>query len=92
MDDITKTAVTQRLASASGHVNGIKRMVEEDTYCIDVIQQIHAVQAALNKISSMILENHLNTCVTTAVQGADPEERIRVFKEITNVFELSTKV
>jgi DNA-binding FrmR family transcriptional regulator len=91
MDDITKTAVSQRLASASGHLNGIKRMVEDDKYCIDTIQQIQAVQAALNKITAMILENHLNTCVTTAIRGADADERARVLKEITNVFELSNK-
>ena len=91
MDDITKTAVSQRIASANGHLNGIKKMVEEDKYCIDVIQQIQAVQAALNKVTSIILENHLNTCVTTAIQGADADERTRVLKEITNVFELSNK-
>ncbi len=92
MEDKVKTAVSQRIASASGHLNGIKRMVEEDKYCIDIIQQIQAVQAALNKVTSIILENHLNTCVTTAIQGADPDERTRVMKEITNVFELSNKV
>ena len=92
MDDITKTAVTQRIASASGHLNGIKRMVEDDKYCIDVIQQIQAVQAALNKISAIILDTHLKTCVTTAIQGADADERARVLREITNIFELSTKV
>ncbi len=91
MDDKTKTAVSQRLASASGHINGIKRMVEDDKYCIDTIRQIQAVQAALNKVTSIILETHLNTCVTTAIQGADAEERTRVLKEITNVFELSNK-
>ncbi len=92
MEEKVKTAVSQRIASASGHLNGIKRMVEEDKYCIDIIQQIQAVQAALNKVTSIILENHLNTCVTTAIQGADPDERARVMKEITNVFELSNKV
>jgi DNA-binding FrmR family transcriptional regulator len=67
-------------------------MVEEDTYCIDVIRQIQAVEAALNKVSAKILEDHLNSCVITAVQGNDPKERERVLKEITEVFEMSNKV
>jgi DNA-binding FrmR family transcriptional regulator len=67
-------------------------MVEEDSYCIDVIRQIQAVEAALNKVSAQILEEHLNSCVTTAIQGDDPKERERVLKEITEVFEMSTKV
>jgi DNA-binding FrmR family transcriptional regulator len=92
MDDTTKKAVSQRLASAAGHIKGIQRMVQEDSYCINVIQQIHAVQAALSKVSTMMLDNHLHTCVTTAVQGKDPEERERVLQEITNVFEVTSKL
>jgi DNA-binding FrmR family transcriptional regulator len=91
MDDITKQAAKQRLMSAAGHVQGIARMVEEDTYCIDVIKQIQAVQAALNKVSALILDNHLQTCVTSAVRGDDPAEREAVLKEITSVFEMSRK-
>jgi len=92
MDDITKRAVTQRLASASGHIKGIERMVEQNTYCIDVIRQIQAVQAALNKVSTMMLDNHLHTCVTTVVQGDDPAERERILQEITSVFEVTGKL
>jgi DNA-binding FrmR family transcriptional regulator len=71
MNETTKKAVAQRLASAAGHIKGIERMVNEDTYCIDVIKQIQAVQAALNKVGTMILDNHLRTCITTAIQGDD---------------------
>ena len=92
MDDQTKKAVSQRLASASGHIKGIERMVQEDKYCIDVIRQIQAVQAALNKVSSLLLDKHLHTCVTTAVQGQDLGERERVLQEITGVFEMSGKL
>ena len=59
----------RRLKTIEGHLRGITRMVEEDAYCIDVIRQIQAVEAALNKVSAQILENHLNSCVTTAIQG-----------------------
>lgn len=91
MDDSTRKAITRRLASASGHIKGIERMVEEDTYCIDVIKQIQAVQAALNKVSTMMLDNHLRTCVTTAIQGDDPAERERMLQEVTSVFEVTSK-
>lgn len=86
MDDKTKKAITQRLASAAGHIRGIERMVREDTYCIDTIKQIQAVQAALNKVSALMLDNHLHTCVTTAIRGDDPDEREKMLQEITGVF------
>jgi DNA-binding FrmR family transcriptional regulator len=82
----------RRLKTVEGHLRGVIRMVEEDAYCIDVIRQIQAVEAALNKVSSRILEDHLNSCVITAIQGNDKKERERVLKEITEVFEMSTKV
>ena len=82
----------RRLKTIEGHLKGIIRMVEEDKYCIDVIRQIQAVEGALNKVSAQILGNHLNSCVITAVQGNDKKERERVLKEITEVFEMSTKV
>ena len=82
----------RRLKTIEGHLRGVIRMVEEDAYCIDVIRQIQAVEAALNKVSSQILENHLNSCVITAIQGDNPKERERVLKEITEVFEMANKV
>ena len=82
----------QRLKIAEGHLRGIQRMLEEDKYCIDIIHQIEAVQAALNKVSTHILEQHLNTCVITAIQGEDPAERERVLKEITDVYQTSKKL
>jgi DNA-binding FrmR family transcriptional regulator len=82
----------RRLKTIEGHLRGIIRMVEEDAYCIDVIRQVQAVESALNKVSAQILEGHLNSCVITAIQGDDPAERERVLMEITEVFEMSTKV
>jgi len=87
-----QAATLKRLKNIEGHVRGICRMVEEDAYCIDVIRQVQAVQAALSKVSTIILENHLHSCLITAVRGEDPQERERVLKEITEVFETSTKV
>ncbi len=91
MDDVTKAAMMRRLQSVEGHVRGIQRMVEEDKYCIDVIKQVEAVQAALTKINQLILENHLRTCVTTAIRGDDPDRREAVIGEILDVFAVGNK-
>ena len=82
----------QRLRYIEGHVRGIQRMLEEDKYCIDVIRQIQAVQAALNKVSNMILDGHLNNCVITAIRGEDPTERERVLTEITSIFSAANEL
>lgn len=84
--------VMLRLKNIEGHVGGIQRMAEKDAYCIDLIRQIQAVQAALSKVSSKILSNHLNSCLITAVRGDDPRERERVLKEIAEVYEMAAKV
>jgi len=84
--------VLKRLRNIEGHVGGIQRMVEKDAYCIDLIRQIQAVQAALNKVSSKILSDHLNSCLITAVRGDDVLERERVLKEIAEVYEMAANV
>lgn len=92
MDEKTRTTITRRLASAAGHIRGIERMVGEDAYCIDTIRQIQAVQAALSKVNSMLLDEHLHTCVSEAVKGEDPAERERMLQEVTSVFTVSSKL
>jgi CsoR family transcriptional regulator, copper-sensing transcriptional repressor len=92
MADEYKQAIVDRLKSIEGHVRGIQRMVEEGAYCVDIINQNLAVQRALDKVSSMLLEHHLQTCVTTAIQGAEPAERKRVIAEILSVFEATGKL
>jgi len=87
-----KDVVLKRLKTIEGHIRGIENMVDEGAYCVDVIRQIQAVQGALNKISTMILEDHLNTCVITAIRGEDLAERERVLKEISELFITATKV
>jgi len=83
---------SKRLKNIEGHISGIRRMIDEGEYCIDIIRQIHAVHAALNKVNKMILEEHMNSCLITAVRGEDLSERERVLDEIAEVFEAATKV
>ena len=87
-----KLETLQRLKSIEGHIGGVARMVERDAYCIDIIRQIQAVQAALNKVSTQILDDHLRSCVITAIEGDDPTERERVLKEISEVYAMASKV
>ena len=61
-----------RLARATGQVQGISRMVEDGRHCTDVLQQIAAVQKALDAVGNLVLRNYLERCVTTAIEGGDP--------------------
>ncbi len=90
MDEQTKK-LTNRLKSIEGHVRGVQKMVEDGAYCIDIVNQILAIQSALQKVSSQVLDEHLHTCVTTAIQGDDPEERERVLREVMQVFDKKGK-
>jgi DNA-binding FrmR family transcriptional regulator len=92
MAEDNKQAIIDRLKSIEGHVRGIERMVEEGAYCIDIINQNMAVRRALEKVSGMILEHHLQTCVSAAIQVDEPAERKRVIAEILSVFEATGKL
>jgi CsoR family transcriptional regulator, copper-sensing transcriptional repressor len=67
----TKEQLQMRLRRIEGQVRGIEQMVEDDRYCIDVLTQISAVQAALDKVALGLLDGHARTCVI----GAEPDER-----------------
>ncbi len=70
-----------RLARANGQVQGIARMVEQGRHCTEVLQQIAAVQKALDGVSALVMRNYLERCVTTAIEGGDPliyDELMRV--------------
>ena len=92
MEAKTRDQVIRRLRSIQGHVKGIEKMVQEDQYCVDVMRQVIATQAAMAKLNELILESHLNTCVIEAVRGDDPRAREKVLEEISDVFEMSRKV
>ncbi len=86
-----KDKILNRLRSIEGHVRGVMKMVEDGAYCIDVVNQINAVQAALQKINTLVLDKHLHTCVTTAIRGDDLGERERVIDEIIQVYNARAK-
>ena len=86
-----KKAIVRRLKSIEGHIRGIQKMVEDDGYCIDIVNQVQAVQAALHKVNTMVLDQHLHTCVTAAIRSDDIDERERVINEVLNVFNAKSK-
>jgi DNA-binding FrmR family transcriptional regulator len=83
--------ILRRLKSVEGHVRGIERMVQEDAYCMDVVNQVLAVQRALKKVSALVLDRHLHTCATSAIRGEDVVERERILGEILDLFEATGK-
>ena len=70
-----------RLSRIDGHICGIKKMVEEDRDCAELLIQIAAVRAALNKVSQILLEDHLETCLVDAVKVGDHEKYFLELKE-----------
>ena len=86
----SKTAKKQyinRINYIRGHLKGVEKMINDDRYCIDVILQMGAVIKALKKITKLILENHLNTCMTRVIRGKSEKERKRKIKELLVVRE-----
>ena len=76
--------ILHRLKITRGHLNKVIGMVEKDEYCIDVVHQSLAVQAALKEINKLILKNHIETCMAHATQKGNGKE---VISEIVNVIE-----
>jgi DNA-binding FrmR family transcriptional regulator len=87
-----KTELKNRALSIQGHIGAVVRMIDEDAYCIDIIKQTQAIQKAIDRLNAKILDDHLNSCVTTALRGDKPKERERVLKELLDVFETSAKL
>jgi len=86
-----KKQILNRMNYLSGHLEGIKKMIEDEKYCIDIILQNEAVISALKKVNEMVLENHLNTCVTQAIKGKSEKERKKKIKEILELFKNSNR-
>ena len=76
----SKEDILKRLRRIEGQVKGIQKMIEEDKDCVDILTQVAAVRAAINKVGSLILEKHSVTCIENAVSG---EDRKQVLSELT---------
>ena len=83
-----KRDALKRLSYVEGHLSGIRRMVERDTYCVDVLKQTFAVRRAIQKLESLLLEGHLHSCVIEGVRDGREDE---VLGELLELYTLADK-
>ncbi|WP_073200360.1 metal-sensing transcriptional repressor [Gracilibacillus kekensis] len=81
-----KQAMVNRLKRIEGQVRGIQKMIEEDRYCVDVLVQISAINAALNKVGFSVTERHIKHCVSDAILSGDGEETIEELMDVMKQF------
>ncbi|MCH7736523.1 MAG: metal-sensitive transcriptional regulator [Chloroflexi bacterium] len=77
-----KEDALKRLSYIEGHLSGIRKMLEEDKYCVDVLKQTYAVRRAIEKMESLLLEGHLKSCVVEGIQTGRAEEIVEELKDL----------
>ncbi|MCY4530703.1 MAG: metal-sensitive transcriptional regulator [Chloroflexi bacterium] len=87
LSDAKRNAL-KRLKYIEGHLGGIRRMIEQDTYCVDVLKQTFAVRRAIQKLESVLLEGHLHSCVIERVKDGREED---VLGELLELYSLADK-
>lgn len=88
MNDKNKSRIIRRLKLLEGQVRGLQKMIESDTYCIDVITQTSAVKQGLSKVEDLLLENHLDHCVHRQMHSGQTK---KAKNEIIKVYKLKRK-
>jgi DNA-binding FrmR family transcriptional regulator len=88
MQPAIKQQATKRLNYIEGHLSGIRRMIEEDQYCVDVLKQTYAVRKAIEKLEALLLDGHLHTCVVEGVREGREEQ---VVGELLQLYELANR-
>lgn len=86
-----KAALLNRLSRVEGQVRGVTRMIEDDRYCIDVLTQVRAVRAALAKVETEMLRDHLGHCIEGAIVSGDRDEQRRKAAELIELLERSAR-
>ncbi len=88
MQPTTREQALKRLNYIDGHLAGVRRMIEEEQYCVDVLKQTYAVRRAIEKMESLLLDGHLHTCVLEGVRDGREEQ---VVGELLELYELANK-
>jgi CsoR family transcriptional regulator, copper-sensing transcriptional repressor len=86
IDAETKTKALGRLRRIEGQVQGLQRMIEAETYCVDVLLQVSAVQGALEQVQKLLLGRHIESCVADAIRSGSKGDRQRKIDELLDVF------
>ena len=87
MEPEVKTNALKRLSYIEGHLAGVRRMVEQDQYCVDVLKQTYAVRQAIRKLEALILDGHLHTCVIHGIRDNREEQVVNELLELYNLAE-----
>ena len=80
-----KSATIRRLNRIEGQVRGVTKMIDEERYCIDVLQQIQAVKSAIAKVEDAVLKDHAATCVESAIASGNSEDQRKKFSELIDL-------
>ena len=83
-----KSDALKRLSYIDGHLAGVRRMVEEDKYCVDILKQTFAIKRAIQKLESVLMEGHLHSCV---IDGVKEGREDQVLGELLELYSLSDK-
>lgn len=86
-----KTKLANRLSRIEGQVRGVARMIDEDRYCIDILTQVQAVRAALAKVETELLNDHLGHCIEAAITGGDADDQRRKAGELIQLLQRSAR-
>lgn len=88
---IEKEALQKRLNRIEGQVRGIGSMIDEERYCIDILQQIHAIKSALTRVEDIVLKDHAATCVSAAIESGSEKEQRKKFEELVDLMAKAKK-
>lgn len=88
MQTISKDEALKRLNYIEGHLSGVRKMIEQEQYCVDIMKQTYAVRRAIEKLEAILLEGHLQSCVPTAIQENRTEQ---VVSELVELYTLANK-
>jgi DNA-binding FrmR family transcriptional regulator len=91
INEEVKRKSLERLRKIEGQIRGIQKMIERESYCIDIITQLSAVESALKQVSLIIMKRHLESCVTEAMKSGKKEDKETKINELMEVFERFSK-
>jgi DNA-binding FrmR family transcriptional regulator len=88
MEDTTREDILKRLSYIEGHLAGVRRMIQDDKYCPEILKQTFAVRRAIEKMEGILLEGHLHTCVASGIRDNREDE---VIGELLELYELANR-
>ena len=86
LSDDEKKKLNNRLRRVIGQVEAVGRMIEDEEYCVDILMQLSAATGALNKVGQLVLEQHIQTCVSDAIKSGNAKDRDERIEELMTVF------